>query len=108
MGRFLNVGYAVPAPWKSSDDIAAIRPHRSRLAPCYRALRLRLWGPARHPYRSYPPTSCACYLACLCSVNPYEQMLKAINHKSQELHHNALPYNHLIYQLVDDPFYLIT
>jgi hypothetical protein len=71
-------------------------------------LRRRLWEPARHPYRSCPPTSCACYLACVCSVIPYEQMLNAIHHKSQELHHNALPNIYVINQRVICRFYLIT
>ena len=68
--RYLSVGYAALALWISSGDIAAIRPHRSQPVVYCPASRLWRWGPARHPYRGCRSTSCACYLACVCSVNP--------------------------------------
>ena len=68
--RCPNVGRAVLALSISSGDTAAIHPHHSLLALYCPASRLWRWGLARHPYRSCPATSSACYLTCLCSVNP--------------------------------------
>lgn len=61
---------AVSAPWISSGDIAPIHPSRLPPASHYPASSVWLRDPVRHPYRSYPPTLRACYLACACSVNP--------------------------------------
>ncbi len=68
--QYPNVVHEVLALSISSDDTAATHPRHSQLALCCPALRPCRWRLARLPYRSFPATSCACYLTCICPVIP--------------------------------------
>jgi hypothetical protein len=64
--------------------------------------------PARYFYRIPGSTSCVCFLALVCSVIPYEQMVGMEPDKSQELHHRVNSFFFSYKQIVNLLFYLIT
>ena len=69
-GRCPRGALSASALWISSDGIAATHPHRLLQAHWPQQPHRLPWSPLRHPYRNSRPTSCVCYLASFCSVNP--------------------------------------